>query len=489
MPKPKKQPNPDNPWFGIPAGESVKLKTRGEAEAWWANQAPEEPEIPEAPKEPTLKTRFPTLADTEKETETEQYYKELDITKPTGEEEEDIRERYRKQVQPMLDEIEKTFGFRLAEEALEGKGFIGQTRAMVGRGAGLGSPRGQAKIAGTTKRVGQIREATLAEKRLEIAKVLDLATTRADERLKSETELAKTNMEAYLEFQKGQQEEARANIVGLAQMGVTSEELEAEGDLLKNLQEQSGLEPMLFEVLYNANLPEAQKIDWKVQKLSGDKVLFYGVDPATGELTQKDFDYSLDEGEELKIIDDVAYGSKTDDQGNIVLRPLPGQKEKKEAPVTKLVSGNLYQYDDETDSWKLVVKKTVAGKKPITLTKEESMKWFGTLDYAGKTLDQIPDDVLPKAEEEDMEGWEYTESVKQGFIEEKAEDMTLEDALTSYGPTLGRDWVYKQYGKEPPKKRTAEELYTETYYQNLQRGLIPKYDKNETLIGWEEPKK
>jgi len=375
MAKKTLQPNPDNPWFGIPASISSKMETTEEAQAYWANLAPpaeepvaEEPEV----EEPALTTRFPTLVDKRKETETERYYRELDITKPTAAEEEDIRERYRRQVQPLLDEIEKTFGFRLAEEALTGKGYVGRARAMAGRGPGLGSPRGQAQIAGAETRVAGIRAATLAEKRLEIAKVLDLATTRADERLKAETELAKTNTEAWLEFQKGQQEEARANIIGLASMGVTTDELEAEGTLLKDLQEQSGLEPLLFEVLYNANLPESEKIDWKPQKISDEKILFYGVD-SMGNLKTKEFDYSLPEGEELKIIDDIAYGYKEDAAGNLILRPLPGQKEKKEeekAPETRTVSGNLYQYNTETKNWDLVIKKVPTGKT------DEEAKFF-----------------------------------------------------------------------------------------------------------------
>lgn len=245
-----------------------------------------------------------------------------------------IRDRARSEIQTYLDAVNAQYEQIYQQRQAEGTQRTGQLRAIQ-------NARGTGGSFGSTQRTklqdynASVLEGVRAEQRAKVGAILDTATTRALSEIEAESAKRQKNAENYIDYLKGTQTEARSNVAYLAKSGVQLDQLNDEQ--YKSLLAQTGYSPLVFESLYNANLPENQQIDYKYQVVGNTVMAFY-TDPATGKLTQKEFKATVPEGEydKFELTSDGTPLFINTQQGKAVVAPgfKQGQFAKDESPAS-----------------------------------------------------------------------------------------------------------------------------------------------------------
>jgi hypothetical protein len=227
------------------------------------------------------------------------------LSRPTGPvavDESTIREETRKRMQTQIDAINAEFANLISREQVAGEDRSGQTRAINARSGLAGSDFGQAQATKTQQFNQQQVKALEDEKAAKVGAILANIEDRASaeiQRHKQEA-LGKYQMDM-AEFEKAQ-ESARADLKTLAQSGVNLEQLNPAQRAA--LFKQSGYDENMGELIYNAMKPQAQKIDYKFEKLADGRGMFYGVDPVTGELKTVNVEVDLPPDWQMQIAPD-----------------------------------------------------------------------------------------------------------------------------------------------------------------------------------------
>jgi len=244
----------------------------------------------------------PRVSRYQKEAKT--YYEGLDRTPPTPDEEAKIREEMRKAVQAQIDAIEKVYKDMLAQERVRGQERLGMTRAMAAAGGLLGSPMGEAQRQKTVALNKAQEQALQNEKQAKIAAILAKADERAERKIELEKAKAEKNEKEYLDYLRNTQEQARKDMLGLAQSGLSLSRLKSQVDTgdygktyYEQLLEETGYSPLQFDTIYNNALDRATRIDYKYDiRTDADgnvKVFAYGVDPLTNKLVTETYDTGI----------------------------------------------------------------------------------------------------------------------------------------------------------------------------------------------------
>ena len=229
------------------------------------------------------------------ESEADKYFSSLDVTAPTEAEQTTIRSDIRARMQNQIDAITQSYS-RLIERAEEtGVEAEAKSRAISARAGLLGSPRGEAIKTGVKEVTkGQV-EAYEGERNIKIQGVLSAIDTAAEERIEAETLRAEGNMEKYLLYQEKAQTDARTNMAGLAESGVTlsrlklaSREGEDAGSVYQELLKDTGWSDLQFDAMYNLAIPEEEQINYNYT-WKGDNLVAIGLDPATGKLVTETY--------------------------------------------------------------------------------------------------------------------------------------------------------------------------------------------------------
>ena len=237
----------------------------------------------------------PVIRYDETESETEKFFSGLDVTAPTVKEQETIRSDIRSRMQNQIDAIEQAYGRLIGRAEEAGTEAEARQRAISSRAGLLGSLRGEAqkeKVKEITK--GQV-EAYEDERTIKVNVVLGNIEQAAIDKIEAETAKAEGNMEKYLLYQEKAQTDARTNMAGLAESGISLDRLKLAakedgetGDFYAQLLEDTGWSDLQFDAMYNLAMPEDEQIKydytWK-----GDNLIAIGIDPATGKLTKQSY--------------------------------------------------------------------------------------------------------------------------------------------------------------------------------------------------------
>ena len=246
---------------------------------------------------------------------------------------------------------------------MAGQDRSGQTRAVNARSGLAGSDFGGAQQEKTTQFNKSQVQALEAEKTAKVVAIQQNIEDRASAEIKAKKEEALGQYERDSETYIQAQEQARADLKALAASGVALESLNPaqKAAILK----QAGYDdPNFGEIIYNAMKPKAQQIDYKFEKLADGQGLFYGIDPTTGELVQKNVSIDLPPEWKMTIGPDgtpIQYSEKTGEariapgfgQGQFA---KPEEQEQRYGGLTKeqrtelqRIQGNVRQDPDVKD--------------------------------------------------------------------------------------------------------------------------------------------
>jgi hypothetical protein len=220
------------------------------------------------------------------------YYSGLNKTF-TADDETAIRETTRKNMQSQIDAINAQYATLVSQEAATqdklAESSAGQTRAISARSGLLGSDFGAAHIQNDAQNSAKAKSAALKvledEKQVKLQQIFGNIEARASEEIKAKKAEALGNQEKYVQHLEQTQEQARNDLKTLAQAGGNLDSLSPAQK--EALLKQSGYEPGMGELIFNSLKPKPEQIDYQFANLGNGKALFYGTDPATGQLKQQ----------------------------------------------------------------------------------------------------------------------------------------------------------------------------------------------------------
>jgi hypothetical protein len=213
-----------------------------------------------------------------------------------------IREQTRQRMQTSVDAINAQYANLISQEQVQGADRTGQTRATNARSGLIGSDFGQAQQEKTTQFNKQQVQTLENEKAVKVTSVLQNIEDRASSEIQARKQEALGQYQIDSEAYKQTQGQAREDLKTLAASGADLSQLSPAQKAA--LFKQAGYDEGMGEVIYNAMKPQAQKIDYKFEKLSDGQGLFYGVDPVTGELKQQRVSVPVPPGYSLTIAPD-----------------------------------------------------------------------------------------------------------------------------------------------------------------------------------------
>jgi hypothetical protein len=195
-------------------------------------------------------------------------------------------------MQTSIDAINASYASLLGQEQTAGQERLGETRAVNARSGNAGSDFGVAATE-KTRTYNKAQETALAaQKDAQIASVMQNIEDRADAEIASKKQDNLTQYQIDSADYEKAQESARSDLSALAQSGFDLSTMAP--DRKAALFAQAGYaDPDMGELVYNALKPKAAQIDWKMEKLEGGKLLFYGTDPTTGEVKSQTLNYDL----------------------------------------------------------------------------------------------------------------------------------------------------------------------------------------------------
>jgi hypothetical protein len=213
-----------------------------------------------------------------------------------------IREQTRKRMQSSIDAINANYANLISQERVEGIDRTGQTRAMNARDGLIGSDFGAAQQEKTTQYNKQQQKALVDQKNVQVTSVLQNIEDRASAEIKSRKEEALGQYTRDLDQFQQQQEQARSDFELLAKAGTDLNTLNPAQKAA--LFKQAGYDDEFGDLIFNAMKPKASQIDYKFEKLADGQGMFYGVDPATGELVTKNVSVDLPQDWSMTIAPD-----------------------------------------------------------------------------------------------------------------------------------------------------------------------------------------
>jgi len=301
---------------GIPAGQ---------AGSPWSNPTP-------ATTESTPVTRYTTPAPSPT------------MTPPTLAvvDEKAIREQTRKRMQSSIDAINANYSNLISQEKVQAEDRSGQTRAMNARGGLIGSDFGAANQEKTTQYNKQQQQALIDQQNAQINNVMLNIEDRAS------AEIQNRKQEALGKYQLDQaafdkaQAQAREDFKTLAASGTDLNSLNPAQKAA--LFKQSGYDPQFGELIYNAMKPKPAQIDYQSMNIGGGKVLFYGVDPQTGELKQQVLDVGLPDEWSMTVAPDGTVLGFNKNTGETRMMSGQGQFAKPESLKQSIVKVNGVDY-------------------------------------------------------------------------------------------------------------------------------------------------
>lgn len=217
-----------------------------------------------------------------------EYFNGLDTTAPDRQK---IYNEQLSQMQAQIDAINNVYTGLIREENVRGVDRSGKTRAVNARSGILGDDFGMANKAETDAFNAAKIEDLNRRKAADIQAILSKVQSRTDEAFNRAQELSFANKEKKLAYAKELQTEARQNLSDLAKTGVSLDQLTQ--DEYNALIDQTGLDELEMESIFNAAKTAREKIDYNYINIGNGRVLRTGKDGNGKATEEKIFDYGL----------------------------------------------------------------------------------------------------------------------------------------------------------------------------------------------------
>lgn len=382
----------------------------------------------------------------------------LDITPPTAEEEEEIREKTRKAIEAQIDAIDAMYAGLARREEEKGVERLGRTRAMVSRGGLLGSPMGVAQMEKTKQYTAEQLKLLEEEKNVRIQSILGRADERAEEEIRLKQKEARENIAIYMDYLKGVRDEAREDWSGLAKSGVTLDQIKENKEYYDQALEELNMNNLKFDFWYESNLPKAQQLDYSEIEYRGDNGNLWlkriGFDPVTGEKKEYNYDLGLPwptEPTEIKVFDGVPYKAVKDEEGNVIkYERIPGVEEK----GLERTTANIFKVMGKTGKTLLEVK---------AMSDEEFAKELYGVEGEG-------------------DAWEWADQLIRLNPDATYEDLEIELRSNPNAKGLSDGdikTILERAGKE--KKREGEIFLTDEALKSIAKTLVETYGKEDAV--------
>jgi len=216
--------------------------------------------------------------------------------------EKSIREQTRKRMQSSIDAINANYSNLIAQEKVQGEDRSGQTRALNARSGTIGSDFGQAQQEKTTTYNKQQTQYLADQQNQQIQSVMTNIEDRASAEIQNKKNEALGKYEMDMQEYESNKQSARQDFELLAKSGVDLATMNPNQKAA--LFKQAGYDEGMGEVIYNALKPKPQQIAYETVNVGGGRVLFYGVDPVTGELKQQIVDAGVPDDWSMTIAPD-----------------------------------------------------------------------------------------------------------------------------------------------------------------------------------------
>lgn len=217
-----------------------------------------------------------------------------------------IREEKRRNAQAQIDSINQASDINRADTEQQNLQNSGRTRAILSNAGIIGTGRGLEKTTSTETFNKKQLASVEAERSAKINAILADVEDKASQEIAAKRLEAQGNMNAHLEFLKGNVESAKSNVKNLAQLatkgGTIEENLDAKD--IEDIMRQTGYSKLELDSIWNGNLPESTKTTYQdvtTQNSSGNAVLTrIGINPVTGKTTKTEYDLGVPYGDVAK---------------------------------------------------------------------------------------------------------------------------------------------------------------------------------------------
>lgn len=193
-----------------------------------------------------------------------------------------IKESVRAENQARIDAINGVYNNLVAGQEVTNQNNAGRTRAVDARSGLLGSDFGNAQAA-TTDALGQKAIGAInAERASKIDAVYQNIDALANQQIAAAKQEAVGKADAYQKYLTQAQTKAENSLTQLGASGTSYDTLKSENpQALQTLKDNTGLSDFEIALKLNASAPAAAKINWQ-NKIVGDNLVVYGVNPLTG---------------------------------------------------------------------------------------------------------------------------------------------------------------------------------------------------------------
>lgn len=352
-----------------------------------------------------------------------------------------IRADKLKNAQSIIDTINQSFNSVIQEERELGRRRSGRGAALSVGGGLAGSPRASAKAQGIDDQNAAIIKERELERSNAIANVMAQVEERSTAEFQSRTEIFRKQAEEGLEIETAFIEQARNNVVQMAQLGVTSEQLKTQSpEVYAGLLKETGFTEEGMDAFLKLNRP---KEDVVFEQTFGDRHVRVYQDPITGEQRQDVINFA-DFGIELPDNDfeTVLEG------GNIVIRPTDSKISEAQK---KLASGEMSSEEfaalfravpltgiegfEQTEEERLKnekLREEIESTRSSRLFDEET----GGFEFAGQQFDFIDPDNMQAKERAD-----FRQTLNSIDFILQAQDLyrdAVSEANEEFGAEVGR---------------------------------------------------
>lgn len=304
----------------------------------------------------------------------DQYYSGLN-TKPKTYEQ--LREEERKSMQAQIDVINELYNSEMAKLKEVNKGRLNET-SSIAVGAGLaGSPFQGAQEDKTKAFNTQEEQALRAKQAAEIAQAMGLADSRAVQRAQLEMQQANMDRTEYIGHLKDIQADARTSFINLAKSGKTKL-TDLSADQLKKLMDDTGLDSLQLESMYNANLPAKDKVTYEYKELKDGTLMRLG---SNGEqkIMGNYAPPTEEKGWEVKEMGGMMYWVNPEKKQF----ELIGASGNEKAPDVKSINGVDSTYNSATGTWEPVKTPSTSDNSTVLGLQDKIKTIEGLKTHAG----------------------------------------------------------------------------------------------------------
>ena len=226
------------------------------------------------------------------------FYAGLPRTPLTPEDEANIRKQTESQFKARVDATNAYYDQLVSQErAGPAQDRLGQQRSLAARSGILGNDFGNAQKDKVVTANKEIEGSSNARRNLELESIFNKIDSTAYEMIEKRKTEALTNAKSYLDYLKNTQTDSRENVVNLAKLGVSIDELSQED--YRKILDQTGYSDVQLRLTWNANLPKAKQIDYDYKTIPGKAIY---TDPLTGKPAVIDLGVQVPEGWKLEAL-------------------------------------------------------------------------------------------------------------------------------------------------------------------------------------------